>query len=115
MYFRTGPDIADLSLDQDGGIDFFERSDRLFSLADVFLERQSGKIEHDGIKPGLGCFDSLRERVCMIRIKKDREIEFLPQTSHQNGNLTDSDKVALALGHTNQDRHPQFLRGAEHG
>src|ERR1700736_6596567 len=114
MNLRTGANVANLSLDQDVRIDFLERFDRLFGLTHVFLEWQRGKVEDDGIKPGLGCFDSLRQGVGMIRVKEDREIEFFPQTLYKSRNLTDSYKLALAFGHTNQDRDLQFLRRAEY-
>src|ERR1700731_2018448 len=104
MDFRTGSDVANLSLDQNVRIDCFESADRLFSLAHVFLEWQRGKVEDDGIKSGPSCFHSFRQRVRMIRVKKDWEIEFFPQTLHQNRNLTDSDKLALALGHADDNR-----------
>src|SRR5262245_52145591 len=114
MYFRTGSDIADLSLYEDSRIDGFEGFDRLFGLPHVLLERQRGSVEDDGIKPAPRCFDSLRQGMRMICVEKNWKIEILAQTSHQSGNLTDSHKLALALGRTNQDRDLQFLRGREH-
>src|SRR5262245_31870912 len=114
MYLRTRPDIADLSLDQDGRIDGFEGFDRLFSLPHVLLERQRGSVEDDGIKPASGRFQSLLQRMRMICVETNWKIELLPQTTHQCGNLPDSHKLTLALGRTNQDRDLQFLRGGEH-
>jgi len=38
MYFRAGPDIADLTLYQDRGIDRFQGVYRLSRLADIFFE-----------------------------------------------------------------------------
>src|SRR5215813_468547 len=102
MYLGTASDVPNLSLYQDGRIDCFEGFDRLFGLAHVLLQQQLGSIKDNGIKPCFGCFYSLCQGVCMIRVKKDREIEFLPQASHQSHNLTDSHKLALALRRTNQ-------------
>jgi hypothetical protein len=50
----------------------------------------------------------------MVRIKKDREIEFFPQASHQSGNLTYSHELALALGCSNEDRNLKFPRRGEY-
>jgi hypothetical protein len=50
----------------------------------------------------------------MIGIKKNGEIEFFAQTSHQSCNLTNSHKLALALGQTNEDRYVQFPGSGEH-
>ena len=50
MYFRTGSNVADLSLDKDGRIDCFEGFDCFFRLPYVLLEWQRGKIQDDGIK-----------------------------------------------------------------
>jgi hypothetical protein len=38
MYLRTGPDVADLSLHQDRGIDRFQGVYRLSRLADIFFD-----------------------------------------------------------------------------
>src|SRR5262245_13095323 len=114
MYLRTGPDIANLSLDKDGRIDGFKGLDRLFGLPHVLLERQRGSVEDDGIKPAFGRFQSLLQGMSMICVEKNCESEILAQTLHQSRNLTDSHKLTLALGHTNQDRNVQFLRGGEH-
>jgi D-arabinose 1-dehydrogenase-like Zn-dependent alcohol dehydrogenase len=46
MYFGTGSNVADLSLDKDGRIDCFKGFDRFFRLPHVLLEWQGGrKIE----------------------------------------------------------------------
>jgi hypothetical protein len=114
MYFRTGSDVADLSLNQDRRIDCVEGYDRLSGLAYVFFERQRRKIEDNRIKSGLGGFNSLRQGMCVIGVKKDWKIELFAQTSHKNRDLTDSHKFTLAFGRTNDDRDPQFVRGGEH-
>ena len=82
MNFRTGSNVADLSLDEDGGIDGLEGFDRVFRLPYVLLERERGNVEDDGIKSGLRRFYSLRQGVRMICIEEYRVIEFLSQTSH---------------------------------
>src|SRR5262249_45958429 len=114
MYLRTSPDVADLSLDKDGRIDGFEGFDCLFRLPNVLLEWQRRSVEDNGIKPALGRFQSLLQGMRMICVEKNWKIQLLPQTTHQCGNLPDSHKLTLALGHTNQDRDLQFLRGGEH-
>ena len=80
MYFRPGSNVTDLSLHKDGRIDCFEGFDRFFRLPYVLLEWQRGKIEDDSIKTGAGCFYGLRQRMGMIRVKKNRAVGFLPQT-----------------------------------
>jgi hypothetical protein len=102
MYLRTGSNVANLSLHEDGRIDCFEGFDRFFGLAHVLVEWQRGKIEDDGIKPGPGRFYCLRQGMGMIRVKKDWAVAFLPQTPHQSRNLPDSDKLTFALGRTDQ-------------
>ena len=114
MDFRTGSNIADLSLHQDRGIDRFERFDRLFGLAHILLEWQRGKIEDDGIKPGFGRLNGLRQGMGVIRVKKDRAVTFLPQAVHHSRNLTDSDKLPLALGRADHHRDFKFLPGCQH-
>src|SRR5262245_49127166 len=114
MYLRTSPDIADLSLDEDGRIDGFEGFDRFFGLPHVLLERQRRSVENDGIKPAPGCFHSLLQGMRMICVEKNGKIEILAQTPHQSRKLTDSYELPLALGRTNQDRQLEFLRGGEH-
>src|SRR5262245_28846617 len=114
MYFRAGSDVTDLSLDENSRIDGFESFDRFFGLPHILLERQRGSVEDDGIKPASGSFDGLHQGMCMICVEKNREIEIFPQTLNQSRNLTDSHKLALALGRTNEDRDLQFLRGGEH-
>jgi hypothetical protein len=47
VYFRTGPDVADLSFYQYGWVNLFECFDCLFGLARVFVERQRRKVEYD--------------------------------------------------------------------
>ena len=103
MNFRTGSNVADLSLDEDGGIDCFEGFDRGFGLLHVLLERERGSVEDDSIKPRPRCFCGIGQGVCMICVEKYREIEFLPQTPHESRNLADSCKLAFALRHTNHD------------
>jgi hypothetical protein len=44
----------------------------------------------------------------MICIKKDREVEFLPQTSDEGANLANPHELTLALGQTNYDGHVEF-------
>ena len=78
MYFRTGSNVADLSLHKNGGIDCFESFNRFFGLAYVLLEWQRGKIEDDCIKAGLGRFYGLRQGMGVIRVKKDRAASFVP-------------------------------------
>ncbi|MDB6088177.1 MAG: hypothetical protein JWN85_961 [Gammaproteobacteria bacterium] len=53
-----GIDVAEFSFYEDGRINGFEGFDGLFGLAHVLLERKRGKVEDDGIKPGLGCLHS---------------------------------------------------------
>ena len=74
MYLRTGSNVADLSLHKDGRIDCFEGFDCFFCLPYILLEWQRGKIEDDSIKPGLGRFYGLRQRMGVIRVKKNRAI-----------------------------------------
>jgi hypothetical protein len=50
----------------------------------------------------------------MICIKKDREVEFLPQTSDESGNLANPHELTLALGRTNYDGHVEFPGSGEH-
>src|SRR6266446_3422268 len=73
----TAAVVADLALHKDGRIDCFEGFDRFFGLAHVLLEWQRGKIEDDGIKPSPGRFYGLRQRIGMIRVKKDWAVAFL--------------------------------------
>ena len=49
----------------------------------------------------------------MICIKKNWKVEFLTQTSHQRSYLPDSQELALAFGHANQNWDVQFARGRE--
>src|SRR5262249_45830747 len=114
MYFRTGSNVADLSLYKDGRIDRFDRFHRLLGLAHVLFEWQRRSVEDNGIKPALDPFQSLIQGMRMICVEKNWKIELLPQTAHQCRNLPDSHKLTLALGRTNQDRDLQFLRGGEH-
>ena len=87
MYLRAGSDIPDFSLYKDRRIDCFQRFDRLLGLAHIFGGGQGRHIKDDGVKPGIGSLHRLREGVRMICIKEDREVEFLPQTSDESGNL----------------------------
>ena len=41
MNFRASPDVPNLALDENFRVDPFERINRLPSLADVFLDRES--------------------------------------------------------------------------
>ena len=81
MYFRTGSNVADLSLDKDGRIDCFEGFDRFFRLPHVLLEWQRGKIQDDGIKTGPGRFNGLRQRMGMIRVEIDWVARIPPANS----------------------------------
>ena len=47
MDLRSGPDVTDLALDEDCGIDAFESLDRLSGLLHVFFKRQRGDVEDD--------------------------------------------------------------------
>ena len=114
MYFRTGSDVADLAFHKDCRIDCLEGLDRFFRLPYVLFEWQRGKIEDDGIKSGLRRFYGLRERMCMIRVEKNRKIGLFAQTPDQSSDLTDPDKLPFALGRTDHDWDIQFLRGGEH-
>ena len=114
MYFRTSSNVADLSLDKDGGIDRFEGFDRLFRLLRILFKWQRGKIEDDGIKTSPGRFNGLRQGMGMIRVKKNWVVGFLPQTPNQSRNLPDSDKFPFALGRTDYHWNLKFLLGGEH-
>ena len=114
MYFRTGSNVADLSLDKDVRIDCFEGFDRLFCLSYVLLEWQRGKIEDDGIKSGPDRFYGLCQGMRMICVKKYRAVAFLTQPSHQNRNFRNSEKLPFALGYTDHHRDLEFLSGGRH-
>jgi hypothetical protein len=63
MDLGPGADIADLALDQDRGIDGFQRFNRLFRLGDVLFERQRGEVEDDGVEARFGDVERMRQRM----------------------------------------------------
>ena len=50
----------------------------------------------------------------MVRVEKNRKIEFLAQAPHDGRDLPDSQKRALAIGGADQDRDLEFLSRGEH-
>jgi len=80
----------------------------------TFSSRASREVKDNGIKAGFCRLDALGEGVRMVCVKKNGEVEFLAQTSHESRNLTSAHKLTLTLGQTNQDWHVQFSGGGEH-
>src|SRR5579862_7765677 len=97
VYFGAASDVPDLTLDQHRRIDRFQRFYSLLGLANILFDGQGRKIEDDRVKARLCGFEPLRERVRMIGVKKNREIEFLAQASNESCNLTSSHKLALSF------------------
>src|SRR5262245_52317684 len=114
MYFRTGSNVADLSLDKDVSIDCFEGFDRFFCLPNVLLEWQRGKIEDDGVKSSPDRFYGLCQGMRMICVKKYWAVAFFTQPPHQSRNFRNSEKLPLALGCTDHHRNLKFLSGCRH-
>ena len=53
MYFRTGSNVANLSLYEDCRIDCFEGFNCFSGLTRVLLEGLGRNVEDDGVKPSL--------------------------------------------------------------
>src|SRR6516225_7516685 len=113
MDFRAGPYITDLSFDHDGGVDALERFYSLPGLAHVLLKGQRGEIKDNRVKAGLHSVHRFGERMSVVRVEEDWEVEFLTHASHQGRELTGAEKLALALGRANQHRDLQLTRGRE--
>ena len=111
--FGAGTDVADFAFDQNVGIDGFQFLHGVAGLAHVFVERQRGKIEDDGIEAGVRGFERFGQRMGVISVQVDRKIEFVAQAFHQRGHLAHAEKSAFAFRHADHDRHAQLARRRE--
>src|SRR4029077_18132563 len=114
MDFRTASDVPDFSFNKDLGIDRLECLHILSSLANVLCEWQYGEVKDHCIEPRLPRLNGFRQRVRMISVQKDREIEFLPKAAHERAKLTHSHKLALALRCTDDNWNLKLPRGGEY-
>src|SRR5579863_1370960 len=71
--FGAGADVADFAFNQNVGIDGFQFLHGVAGLAYVFVERQRGKIEDDGIEAGVRGFERFGQRMGVISVQVDRK------------------------------------------
>src|ERR1700733_12028562 len=114
MYLGAGSDVAYFSFHNNGWIDRLQGIDCLSRSPHIFLEGQSGTIEHNRVKPGSGRFDCPLQGMGMVCVQKDWVVELIAQTVDQCCDLTNPKEFALALGRTYQHRSLQLLRSGKY-
>src|ERR1700730_6173103 len=83
VYFRAAADISDFSLDKHRWMDGFQSFYSLLGLAHIFCKGKSREIKDNRIESRFGGFHPFRERVRVIGVQKNGEVEFLAQASHE--------------------------------
>ena len=115
MNFRAAADIAELTFDDDVGVDRFDGFDGLLCLPDVFLEGERGSVEADHIVPGSCGFLSLGQRMRMVAVQEDREIIFIADAFDDGSGLPSADKSPLSLRGSDEHRHSHTASGCRDG
>src|ERR1700740_601341 len=105
---RAASNVSYFSFYEHGRVDRFENFYSLLGLAHVFFKGQGRQIKDNRVESSLCCFHPLRERVRMIRVKKNGEVEFLAHTSHESCNLTSAKNLPLAFRQADQNWRVQF-------
>ena len=98
MDLRTGADVTDFTLDDDGRADGLGRLHRALRLSDVGLEGELGCIEDHGVEARSRRLLDLVDRVGVVCVQVEHDAQVLPKTPDQRRHLASAEELPLALG-----------------